>query len=334
MNHIISIIVPIYNREKSLDKCVESVLRQSFTDWELILVDDGSRDASYEVCKQYSRKDPRIKTFHQENQGANAARFLGYQKSNGDYITFLDSDDTLPITALADLYSYAVKGYDIVKGIIDIVDENEQTIDFDKTSKLNMEILGRENYMLMLFTDKIPPYLWGGLYKRTLFSDEVFTWTIKYKLCLGEDFVSNAYLADKTEKVIYIDRSTYLYYANPNGTMNTSVFGRTYSDRVDGALKELLSSAPMSVCRAYYIKRTIGMLKSFFVPELKFSHACYMMMKKNMSNDYIAEGVETLVDKKFILFVSLEPLFYVYTYFYRILFRYKKLHGKVRKVIE
>ena len=76
------------------------------------------------------------------------------------------------------------------------------------------------------------------------------------------------------------------------------------------------------------------MLKSFFVPELKFSHACYMMMKKNMSNDYIAEGVETLVDKKFILFVSLEPLFYVYTYFYRILFRYKKLHGKVRKVIE
>lgn len=334
MNHIISIIVPIYNREKNLDKCVESVLRQSFTEWELILVDDGSRDASYEVCRQYSRKDSRIKVFHQENQGANAARFLGYQKSKGDYITFLDSDDTLPITGLTDLYSYAIKGYDIVKGIIDIVDEKGQAIDVDKASMLNKEILGRENYMLMLFTDKIPPYLWGGLYKRTLFSDRVFTWTIKYKLCLGEDFVSNAYLADKAEKVIYIDKSTYQYYANPNGTMNTSVFGRFYSERVDGALKELLSTAPESVRMAYDIKRTIGMLRSFFAPELKFSHACYVTMKKNMSKDYIREGVETLVDKKFIRFVSLEPLFYVYTYFYRILFRYKKMHGKVRKIIE
>ena len=330
----VSIIVPVYNREKTLDKCIDSVLNQSYKDWELILVDDGSKDASYEVCKRYAKRDNRVKAFHQENQGANAARSYGYRQAAGEYITFLDSDDTLPFTAIHDLYAYASKGYDIVKGIIDIVDEDNHVIGVDEASKLNREILGREDYMLMLFTDKIPPYLWGGLYKRNLFSNKVFENTIKYALYLGEDFVSNAYIADKVENAVYIDKSTYQYYSNPNGTMNTSVFGRSYSDKVDRALSELLSVAPKSVQQAYDVKRTIGMLKSFFVPELEYSHNCYKIMEKMMADECIAKGVKDLIDKKFLHFISIEPLFIVYTRLYRFLFRYKKLHGRLRKIID
>lgn len=88
-----SIIVPVYNVEKYIGECVESVLNQSFDDWELILIDDGSSDNSSSLCDMYAENDERIKAFHQKNAGASAARNNGLDNAGGDYIIFLDSDD-------------------------------------------------------------------------------------------------------------------------------------------------------------------------------------------------------------------------------------------------
>lgn len=88
-----SIIVPVYNVESYLDACVQSVLNQLFTDWELILVDDGSRDKSPEICDKYSASDERIRTIHKENGGASDSRNVGLDNAHGEYILFLDSDD-------------------------------------------------------------------------------------------------------------------------------------------------------------------------------------------------------------------------------------------------
>lgn len=90
-----SIITPVYNAAAHLEECIESVLNQTFTDWELILVDDGSTDESASLCDRYAERDPRIRVFHTVNSGASAARNVGLAHAQGDFIAFLDSDDRL-----------------------------------------------------------------------------------------------------------------------------------------------------------------------------------------------------------------------------------------------
>lgn len=93
IEELVSIIVPVYNAEKYLDECIESILNQSYTNYELLLVDDGSTDKSAAICDSYESKDERIKVFHQNNTGVSAARNKGIQEACGEYITFIDSDD-------------------------------------------------------------------------------------------------------------------------------------------------------------------------------------------------------------------------------------------------
>lgn len=92
---LISIIIPIYNRENCLNYCIDSVINQEYKNWELLIIDDGSTDRSSEICKAYSQEDSRIKYFYQQNKGAGAARNLGIEKSSGEWITFVDSDDAI-----------------------------------------------------------------------------------------------------------------------------------------------------------------------------------------------------------------------------------------------
>ena len=93
MNEKISIIIPIYNAEKSLKRCIDSVISQTYSNLEIILIDDGSNDNSYLICKEYAKKDKRIKLFHQENAGVSIARNSGLEKITGKYLMFLDADD-------------------------------------------------------------------------------------------------------------------------------------------------------------------------------------------------------------------------------------------------
>ena len=88
-----SIIVPVYNSEKYLSQCIESVLSQSYSNFELILVDDSSTDSSFEICQLFANKDARINVIHKENGGTSSARNVGLNNAKGDYILFMDNDD-------------------------------------------------------------------------------------------------------------------------------------------------------------------------------------------------------------------------------------------------
>lgn len=99
---MISIIVPVYKAEQYINRCIDSILAQTFTDWELLLVDDGSPDRSGEICDEYSKKDKRIMVLHKENGGVSSARNLGLKNAKGEWIAFVDSDDMLENTYLAD----------------------------------------------------------------------------------------------------------------------------------------------------------------------------------------------------------------------------------------
>lgn len=102
---LVSVIIPVYNSESYLHRCVDSLLTQSYTDFELILVDDGSRDSSSDICDEYARKDGRVKVFHKENAGVSSARNLGLDNATGEFVVFVDSDDWVDIHFLEYLYT-------------------------------------------------------------------------------------------------------------------------------------------------------------------------------------------------------------------------------------
>ena len=100
----VSVVVPIYNAGKKLDKCIKSILNQTFKDFELILVNDGSTDNSIKICRKYELRDSRVKVIDKENEGSIATRNLGIKKSIGNYITFVDADDYISLDAIEKLY--------------------------------------------------------------------------------------------------------------------------------------------------------------------------------------------------------------------------------------
>ena len=100
----ISVIVPVYNTEKYLHRCVDSILAQTFTDFELLLIDDGSTDSSGAICDESAQKDSRVRVFHKENGGVSSARNLGLDKAKGKWVTFVDSDDWIKESFLNKLY--------------------------------------------------------------------------------------------------------------------------------------------------------------------------------------------------------------------------------------
>ena len=143
----ITIIVPVYKAEKYLSRCVDSILEQTFPDFELILIDDGSPDKSGALCDDFARNDARIRVFHQENKGVSAARQKGLDNATGDYIIHADPDDWVEPDMLQTLYNEAIIGdYDVV--FCDLLEDyndesyyNQQKISTDNSDKVLRDIL-------------------------------------------------------------------------------------------------------------------------------------------------------------------------------------------------
>ena len=104
MKSLISVIIPVYNKENYIQNCLNSVLAQSYSNLEIVLINDGSKDNSGEILDEYADKDERVKVFHIENGGVYAARNFGLEKSTGDYVTFIDADDTIELSYIETLF--------------------------------------------------------------------------------------------------------------------------------------------------------------------------------------------------------------------------------------
>ena len=126
----ISVIIPVYNAESTLKRCLDSILTQTFTNYECLLIDDGSKDRSGEICDEYASNDSRIRVFHQKNSGPSAARNFGLNQAKGQYIVFQDSDDyLLDSDSYLKLITYAVQNkLDILRFDYSVVDKNENIL--------------------------------------------------------------------------------------------------------------------------------------------------------------------------------------------------------------
>lgn len=230
MNPKISIIIPVYNAEKYLRKCIESILSQSFNDFELILVNDGSSDNSLDICKEYSKNDGRVRIICKENGGAASARNEGLNIAKGDYIAFIDADDFINKDMYKILYNMAIKNDAdlVICEYLNIEEDEEKKYDeinnmnyyekqYDNTECLNLIYSDRNISMI------VP---WNKLYKKNIFEN------IRYpegRIC-EDEFIAHRIL-HKCEKILYTNRCLYYYVQSSNSVMRKP-FNRKRLDSV------------------------------------------------------------------------------------------------------
>lgn len=217
INPEISIIVPVYKVEKYLAECINSILTQSFTDFELLLIDDGSPDGCPHMCDEYSLNDTRIVVFHIKNGGQSSARNFGLDHVKGRYIVFVDSDDLLAEDALKHLYyEITTTNADVVLGkVIRFDAENGNSRPYTHLENYK-EMNGRETLEMLLKGYPLNISVWGGAYKREIW-DEV-RMPIGY-VCEDWYIMPEIYL-QKNAAVVFIPTLVYLYRDNAQSTMS------------------------------------------------------------------------------------------------------------------
>lgn len=201
---MISIIVPVYNTEQYLPHCIDSILSQSFTDFELLLIDDGSTDGSGRICDAYAEKDSRIRVFHKKNGGVSSTRNLGLDEAKGEWICFVDADDWLEPQAVELLVKKQLEtGADVVSGgrIAHCVDGNHEIP--LKHCQTNEEM---SSHMMGTYGGQ---YVWGRLMRRQLFED------MKIRCIEGYDFAEDRFVMTKVSYYAhgfaYVDYPIYHY---------------------------------------------------------------------------------------------------------------------------
>ncbi len=210
---MISIIVPIYNMQHKLEKCIKSICNQTYSDIEIILVDDGSTDDSFEICQKYMLIDERIKVIRQENSGVSQARNIGIKNSNGDYIVFVDSDDYIESNMCQILIEESerykadlvVCGY-YTHSVDTITPISYKAKVYNKIRSLSLDF--SELYIGCFFNS-----LWNKLYKREYIGE------FDPKLSLGEDLLFNLDYLKKCSIIKTTD--SVLYHYNINHNMNS-----------------------------------------------------------------------------------------------------------------
>ena len=250
---MISVIVPVYNTEEYLHRCVDSILAQTFTDFELLLINDGSKDSSGAICDEYAVKDSRVRVFHKENTGVSATRNIGIDNSKGDYVIFCDSDDYwCEITALEFLYKKSVENdLDIIRGEYKAVDgfDNDLFIRPITKSKENIANNVINNIIFLKEAINGEYFFVLCLMKKSVLSD--IRYNVKRSFLEDMELISRLML--KQMRCMYTPLRFYAYRKITSSVSNTP------------RIKNLSDS--FSMCDVFHelsIKQKDSMIKDFF----------------------------------------------------------------------
>ena len=210
---LVSVIVPVYKTEKFIHRCIDSVLNQTYSNWEMILIDDGSPDACGQICDSYAEKDDRIHVIHQEYQGQGAARNAGLEVGRGDWLYFLDSDDFLVPEALEIMLVYTQNGTcDIVMAGYSIIRPGKRPMACSSSWKKTRELVDIQKDILL---NRLPNFVWGKLYRKILWNEVRFPVSQ-----LLEDMYVNGEIFFRAQSACVIPVSLYYYsYENENSSM-------------------------------------------------------------------------------------------------------------------
>ena len=232
MESVVSVIVPIYNVEDYLCRCVDSILRQTYKKLEIILVDDGSEDRCGKLCDEYAQKESRIKVIHKENGGLSDARNAGLEIAVGDYVFFVDSDDWIADNAIECLLAMFSKydDVDIVMGSsVDVIEQEGENVETKYSVKLGSEekldkIKAMKDNLLNGWA------AWNKLYRRKLFDE------IRFPVGkINEDEAILLRVIEKSDNIIKVGIPTYFYFLRQN-SITTSQFSERKMDWLDNCI--------------------------------------------------------------------------------------------------
>ena len=327
-----SIIVPIYNGEKYLERCVNSIINQTYTNIELILINDGSIDNTEKICKKYSNNDDRVIYIKQDNYGVSYSRNNGIKNATGDYITFVDADDYININTINELNKIiSYNQCDILK--YSYIKESKWLKKSYKFSIQKEKKILKDEYV-----KEVIPYMfntfdlsnvWNAVFKIELIKDKKFDEKLKY----AEDF---KFMIESTlnSKSLYIDSRTFYHYVyNKNSTIN-SIKENDIKDRLIDTIRSCMNiqeknnfSDEVKIQIKNRIKNSIMKFCAYNVSNKSYEN--YLKHMKNILND---EDYKKLEDKYYFLFNEyIWKDIYEYNY-YRQIVKYN-LKTKIKKLL-
>ncbi|MCD7033155.1 glycosyltransferase [Metabacillus sp. GX 13764] len=221
MEKLISVVVPIYNQEKWLAQCIESILDQPYQNIEILLIDDGSTDTSFQICEHYNLKDHRVKVVKKTNGGVSSARNTGIIAANGSFITFIDPDDTISYQYFTDLYSLADKNEcEVVVCGYTTFPTNKHVV---PGFALNKVMTGKELILSSRYVHSNNDLCFSWRYFYNLDTLRKNNSMFNEQLFIGEDVIFNLEVLAKSKRVIAVSESYYKYTINnPESVMRTS----------------------------------------------------------------------------------------------------------------
>lgn len=264
----ISVIIPVYKVEKQLSGCLDSIIAQSYRDWECILVDDGSPDKSGVICDDYAKHDDRFRVIHKENGGVTSARKLGIEASNGEWITFVDSDDYVPERAFERMLLMANDQIDIVMGAWEKETNGRRNI-IPLMTKGTIDSIA---FMKALLLEKCYRGPVGKLYRRNLFNEDLFD--MPKGIIINEDLIMNLRLAQKVRNVCCLPNViVYRYITNEQGATHTNLLKNDWE-----ATFSIIENETPSIVKEEFWFYVANLM--FIIPKIKENCTYYEKLSK------------------------------------------------------
>ncbi len=320
MNNLISVIIPVYNNDKYLKRCLESVCGQTHQNLEIIIVNDGSEDNSAEIIEDFSLRDKRVVVFHQENQGVSAARNKGLHLAKGDCIGFVDADDIL----YEDMYEFLFQnlenynadishcGFELVKP--------DATIRFHGTG----DILIQNKYEALieiLSGVKVEPSACTKLYRKCVLKNVFFPLDIK----INEDLLFNVEAFHKAHNSVFKDTIKYKYFSNPCSASRSKFTQKKATDLYAVAVRiyDILKNTPIrEQAELFYVEKLLTILQALQSNKLQGVKISKKLRHEISTINVRSMGIRICVLKTLLLDYS---IFYpVFRFVYDLLFMKKQ----------
>lgn len=313
---LISIIIPCYNAEQTLRRCLDSVVHQNYGHLEIIVVDDGSEDGTATIYQEFQQKDDRIKVFKQENMGVARARNVGLRAAGGDYICFVDSDDWIEKEYCEELYQLlATENADI--SIVEASYENENgEVVFHKPISHETRYDGQRALVLLLEDEEIQSHPWGKLFKSELLKDVCFP----ENLTCFEDYSTLFKIFDKAVKVVTSNKKLYHYIQRDN----------SLSHNLSPETSYLFFLAIMEVFNFWKNSEKVGNQNKITRNIIrKLLMVLKRILRNTSENEMKAEKEEIRQSFKPFLQNSVSAIGIEYYFFLRLYYYYPKLYTKL-----
>lgn len=303
MNDLVSVLIPVFNIQNYIGKCLESIIQQSYTNIEIIIVNDGSSDESEQICKQYAKNDTRILYIYQENKGSVGARKTGLIHAKGKYIVFVDGDDYVERDYVEKLYEF------MVENDVDFVHSNYMIHGKNQTFIKQVHLFQKDDLSLGVRIDLLRDYvfeweankeiidcnLYGCIYKKDVIYDCYMRLSDSQQY--GEDLLCLCNLMMKCESMMFIPNAYYHYVIREGSLDHPEHFMTALSNKVS------LYNEVEKILREYKIISTlIDKCQMFFIRKIYWDFRIIPSEKVQMKETYVCKFIDLLWNKKIILY--------------------------------